>query len=477
MSVRDQEAVDQRVAQILNRWPAVGIAVGVIRPGSPPLFAMQGLADVEQQIPVTKDTVFRIGSITKTFTAAALMQLWEQGLVDLDRPANDYLRAYRLVPAESTWQPATVRHLLTHTAGVPEWLHPSRMIRSRWFEETFALDERLPTLAEFYDGRLRLAAEPGTVWTYTDHGIATVGQIVEDVTGTPLHRYLTEHVLTPLGMADTDLRRTDRLQGRLATGYTLTPIGPKPLTDRQSVAPAAGAIYSTPRDMARYVEALLAGGYGQYGVILKPETVATMFAPHYRPDPRIPGMGLTFWRGRLGAHRVVEHQGVVPGFNSQIFLAPDDGVGVLAFTNGSRNAGSWLVGEMRRLLGDLIGAPDDRLRTDVPQRPDVWPDLCGWYRPRAQRTDMMAKLIMGAAVQVLVQRGRLVVRTVSPVSSLRQGLRLYPADPDDPDAFDLDLTAYGLGTGKIYFSRNGSGQVTGLHYDGLLLSAYRQPDR
>jgi CubicO group peptidase (beta-lactamase class C family) len=470
----NQQELEQKVAGVLNRWPAVGLAVGVVRTGSPALFCSHGLANVEERTPVSEDTVFRIGSITKTFTAVALMQLWERGLVDLDRPANDYLQAYELVPAKPFWRPATVRHLLTHTAGVPEWVRPTRMVRSRWFGETFALEEQLPTLGAFYRGRLRLGAEPATVWAYTDHGIATVGQIVEDVTGMPLHRYLAEHVFGPLGMTDSDLLRSGRLQSRLATGYTLTRSGPKALTDRQGVTAAAGAIYSTARDMARYLAALVGGAADEGGGILKPETLTTMYAPHYQPDPRIPGMGLAFWRGDLGGHPVVEHQGVVPGFNSQIFLAPEDGVAVMAFTNGSRNAGSWLVGEMRHLLGDLIDAPEGRIPTDVPQRPDVWADLCGWYHPHAQPTDMMARLLMGAGVQVVVRRGRLVLRSLSPLPPLFHGLTLHPARHDDPDVFHVDLGRYGLGTGTIVFSRGSAGEVTGVHFDGLLLSAGRR---
>jgi CubicO group peptidase (beta-lactamase class C family) len=471
-----QQGLEHWVAEVLNRWPAVGLAVGVVSRGSPPLIHIHGVANIPDRTPVTEGTVFRIGSITKTFTAVAIMQLWEQGLVDLDRPANDYLRAYELVPLKSTWRPATVRHLLTHTAGVPEWVRPTQMVRSRWFGETFPLEERLPTLGEFYRGRLRLDAEPGTVWAYTDHGIATVGQIIEDITGVPLHRYLAEHVFAPLNMTDSDLLRAERLQGRLATGYTLTHSGPKALTDRNGLTAAAGAIYSTPRDMARYVAALVGGGNSEHGTILKPETFAAMFAPHYQPDPRIPGMGLAFWRGELGGHAVVEHQGVVPGFNSQIYLAPEDGIGVMAFTNGSRNAGTWLVGEMRDLLGDLIDAGEDSIRTDIPQRPDVWADLCGWYRPRAQRTDMMARLITGAGVQVSVRRGRLVLRALAPMPPLYHGLTLHPADPDDPDAFQVDLARYGLGTGRIVFSRDRSAHVTGVHFDGLLLSADKKAD-
>ena len=157
-----------------------------------------------------------------------------------------------------------------------------------------------------------------------------------------------------------------------------------------------------------------------------------MFQPHYQPDPRIPGMGLAFWRVDLGGHPAVEHQGVVPGFNSQIFLAPDDGVAVMAFTNGSRNASGWLTGETERLLRDLIGAPDQGIRTDVPQRPEIWGDLCGWYRPRAQRTDMMAWSMLGAGAEVTFRRGRLMVRTLSPIPALYRGLQLHPDDERRP---------------------------------------------
>jgi hypothetical protein len=105
----------------------------------------------------------------------------------------------------------------------------------------------------------------------------------------------------------------------------------------------------------------------------------------------------------------------VPGFNSQIFLAPDDGVGVMAFTNGSRNAASWLRGEMEQLLRGLIGIPPEGIRGDVPQRPDIWGELCGRYRPRAQRTDMQAWSTIGAAAEVRVRRGQLILRTLSPI--------------------------------------------------------------
>src|SRR5215218_751519 len=213
----DQSEMKARVDEILNRRPAVGLAVGVVRDGSLESFYGHGFADIASKEPVTEDTVFRIGSITKTFTAIAVMQLWEQGLVDLDAPANAYLRAYRLVPAKASHRPATVRQLLTHIAGLPQLVYPSRAFKPI-LGETVKFGQRLPTLAEFYRGGLRLVAEPGTRHTYSNHGFATLGQIVEDVSGKSLDRYFREHIFEPLGMADTDLLRSERIGSRLATG-------------------------------------------------------------------------------------------------------------------------------------------------------------------------------------------------------------------------------------------------------------------
>lgn len=107
-----------RVNEILNRHLAVGLAVGVVRDGRLAYFHGHGLADSASHTRITEDTVFQIASLTKTFTAIAVMQLWEQRLIDLDFPANAYPRAYKVVPAKASFHPATVRHLLTPRAGV-----------------------------------------------------------------------------------------------------------------------------------------------------------------------------------------------------------------------------------------------------------------------------------------------------------------------------------------------------------------------
>ncbi len=462
----DTLALQSRLAHVLNRRPAVGLAVAIVRQGALASFAAHGLADIPSRRPVTRDTVFRIASITKTFTAVAVMQLWEQGLVDLDAPANDYLRAFRLVRAQDRWPQPTLRHLLTHTAGVPKLVHPAQALLSGWFGESVPLTARVPDLGDFYGGALRLVAEPGTTFNYTDHSLAAVGQIIEDVTGEPLDRYLREHLFAPLAMDDSDLLRSDRVSAHLATGYKLTRRGPRAVTDRNWVTSAASSIYSTPADMARYVAALVGGGTGERGAVLKPETLALMFQPHYQTDPRIPGVGLGFFRDEIGAQPVIEHQGILPGFNAQLYLAPNNSVGVLGFTNGARNAVVWLAAEMSRLLGEVIGAPADGIRTDVPQHAELWAELCGRYTPIAQRSDTQVLGLVGAGAQVRVRHGQLVLRAISPLPPVFRGFVLHPDDPDDPYVFRIDLSPYDLGTVKVVFSRHGD--TTRVHLGGVV---------
>jgi CubicO group peptidase (beta-lactamase class C family) len=460
------------VGGLLHRRPAVGLAVGVIRNGHLEFFHGHGYADIASHTPITEDTVFRIGSITKTFTAIAVMQLWEQGLVDLDAPANDYLRAYRLIPAKTADRPATVRHLLTHTAGLPMLVYPSRVLKPI-YGGMVKFGQRVPTLAEFYRGGLRLVAEPGTRFTYSNHGFATLGQIVEDVSGQPLNRYLRDHIFAPLGMADTDLVRSQRVEPRLATGYALRTGGPRPVGDCELVTVGAGAVYSTTRDMTRYVAALLGRGANEHGSVLKPETLASMFAPHYQPDPRVPGVGLAFFRHNVGGHLVVEHDGLMPGFSSEMSVAPDDGVGVVAFTNGARSAKVWLEAEMSALLRHELGVPDDVIRTEVAHHPEIWSDIRGWYGFRGSLRDMQKWFIAGA--EVSVRRGRPVLRPLTPIPGLSRGLPLHPDDHNDPYVFRIDLSAFGIGTSRVIFRREPGAGTTSLHFDLALLSFDKQP--
>jgi CubicO group peptidase (beta-lactamase class C family) len=462
------------VDEIINRHSTVGLAVGVIRDGRLDFFRGHGVADIASGAPIVEGTVFRIASITKTFTAVAVMQLVEQERVDLDAPANDYLRAFRLVPTDSGWRPATVRHLLTHTAGLGELAHPDGMFRPD-FGESWEADRPLPSLAEFYGGRLGVYAEPGRRFVYNNHGPATLGQLVEDVTGVPLDRYFREQIFEPLEMADSDLLRSERVRSRLATGYEIGSRGVRTVGERDMVTAGAASIYSTPNDMSRYLEALLGGGSNEHGSILKPETLAAMFKPHYQPDPRIPGMGLGFFRKDLSGHLVVRHQGTHPGFHSEIALAPDHGVAVMAFTNGARQADFWLPAEVSGLLRRIAEIPDDPDGRVVPQRPWVWDGICGWYRLSARLSDVRLRGMMGFGAEVFVRNGRLMFRFLTPIPALAAGFPLDPDDETDPYTFRIDLADDGLEPIRIVFGQDPAGVTNRLHLDVMPLTLDRQP--
>lgn len=453
--------LDAKVNQILSRHPAVGLAVGIIRNGELQSFHGHGLANIASHTPITEDTVIRIGSLTKTFTAVAVMQLWEQGLVDLDAAANDYLNAYELIPAHPTHRPATVRHLLTYTAGLPQCLHLSRAFKPI-LGEMVKFGRPVPTLAQYYRGGLHLIAEPGMRHVYSNHGFTTLGQIVEDVTGEPLRRYFREHIFEPLGMERSDLVRSDRIRSRLATGYALRSRGPHPVGDHDLITVAGGGIYSTTRDVARYVAALLGSGANEHGSILEPETLAVMFAPQYRPDPHLAGVGLAFYRREVGAHLFIEKSGLVPGFASQMCMAPVDGVGVVAFTNGAKGAHGWLGPEVSGILGHVVGAPEEAIRTDVPHRPEVWGDLCGRYSLRGSWRDVDKWVIAGA--EVVVRGGRLVLRPEPVISGLR-GFPLSPDDEGDPYVFRVDLSRLGIGIVRVVFSAETGAPATAFHLE------------
>ncbi|WP_083913437.1 serine hydrolase domain-containing protein [Nocardia concava] len=257
-------------------------------------------------------------------------------------------------------------------------------------------------------------------------------------------------------------------------GSTVTdrPTSPRVPPDRDIVTVGAGAIYSSTRDMARYVAALLGAGRNQYGSVGQPATLASMFAPQYQPDPRIPGMGLAFFRHDLDGHATVDHDGLVSGFSSQLTLAPDDNVGILAFTNGVRGGKQWLGTEMSALMRTLLGVAPETIRTDLPQRPELWTELCGRYTfPGALRD--IQKWFLPAA-HITVHRGSLALRVISPIPQLSRAISLWPDDDKDPYVFRADLTAFGMGTTRVVFSRDRETTATAFHLDAMPLTFHRR---
>ncbi len=445
--------VDDLVIELMNEQPLAGLAVGMVQNGDLVYSKGFGSADIEKQRPITADTVFRIGSISKTFTAIGLMQLWEQGRFQLDDPINDYLKAYKITPSSPDAPPITFRHLLTHTGGIGE-------LRS--FRDAFKpviglgvpVGQQVPPLAEYYAHGLRAEVAPGTKWSYANHAFATLGQLIEDISGEPFPSYMRRHLFDPLGMNGSDYLRGERVRDHLAIGYNWKRGAFKPVNDLEIVIGAAGSIFSSVNEMARYVSALLNGGVGEHGAVLRGETLAMMLEPQWQLDPHLPAMGLAFWIDTWDGHRTAGHDGGWPGFVSSMLFAPDAGVGVLVFTNTTALAPSKISA---KLLRRLLHLPDlhEQPLTNVPQAPHLWHELVGSYGPtKGWNTNFRVWGGFGGEMEVLVRGNDLYLRSL--VGPFWRGIKLHASDSAEPLAFEGTFNGQPL---SVVFKRNDSGQI------------------
>jgi CubicO group peptidase (beta-lactamase class C family) len=451
-SVSDAELAELAVAEF-NRQPLAGLALGVVRDGTLAFDRGLGFADVRAGRPVTADTVFRIGSISKTFTAIAVLQLVEQGRLELGDPVNEHLRGFRIEHRPGS-PPITIRHLLTHTSGLGE-LRKLTDVARPVIGLGVGPGKPMPTLPELYAPVLRAELEPGAKWAYANHGFAALGQLVEDVAGRPFADHLREAVFEPLGMRRTDFLRSERVRGELAVGYAFKGNRLKPVKDREIAIAPAGSVFSSVRDLALYAAALIGGGANEHGRVLEGETLERMWEPQLELAPGLPAMGLAFFLNPVGGHRVVGHDGGWPGFVSALLVAPDDGVAAIVFTNTSDGRPTVRLSE--EVLRRLLDVPPPEPPKDVPQRPDLWPELTGLYKPaRGLNTNFRTWQAFGGEVEVLVRKGRLSVRALSPLPPLRKGLELHPADLRDPLRFVVSHAGISV---PVVFERDAAGVV------------------
>jgi CubicO group peptidase (beta-lactamase class C family) len=429
------ERMNEQVVRAMNEDAAPGMGVGIVR-GSETIYAKGfGLADAERGRPVNPQTVFRIGSISKTMTAVGLMQLWQRGLFGLDDPVNNHLKSYEVSRPDRAAPPVTFRHMLTHTAGIGEMRGLTDL-----FRPVIGLGAKpgkpVLTPAEYYPKGLRPAMPPGKKWAYSNHAYNTLGQLVEDISGEPFVEYMRRQVFEPLGMESTAYVLGERVREALAQGYYFSRGKLRPVDYLEITVRGAGSVFSSVDDMCRYVAALLGGGANQHGRVLKSETLSLMLEPHYRLDERLPAMGLAFLLDDFDGHTVAGHDGGWPGFLSSMLICPAQGVGVVAFVNAtSKAAHETANGLMRGLLG--VAEPASRLpQPGVLESPHLWPELCGFYGPEGPlTTNLRLWGTYAGELEVRVKNKHLVVRALA--GPLRKGARLYPTDPSNPLAFEL----------------------------------------
>jgi CubicO group peptidase (beta-lactamase class C family) len=341
---------DRLVVEAVEENGLPGLSI-VVRVGGATYSRHLGRADIREDRAITADTVFRLGSVTKTFTALAVVQLAEEGRLQLDAPVNDYLTTLTVEGPSPHVRPITVRQLLTHTSGVGILRKTADVFRPM---SGLAADvgQDPPALPLYYGGKVRAELEPCRAWIYTNHGYAALGQMIEDVTGTSLREHMASRIFRPLGMLNTRMSVDDSLRAGLATGYSRRRGMFSPVEYREVIVAAAGAAVSTPADLTLYLGALLGDGGNESGRVVSPDGFGTMLEPHYQLHAELPAMGLGFALRGLGGNRIVWHNGAWIGFASILLFAPERHTAVAIVTNTRTRALDplgWSV--MRLLLG------------------------------------------------------------------------------------------------------------------------------
>ena len=268
-----------------------------------------GLANMEWNIPNAPDTKFRLGSITKQFTATLILQLVEQGKIKLDAKLTDYLPDYR----KDTGEKVTIHNLLSHTSGIPNYTAQRGFLENA-SRNPYSVDD---FIKKYASGDLEF--EPGSKFVYDNSGYFLLGAIIEKVTGKPYEQVLKENIFDPVGMKNSGYDHWNTILSNRATGYTNTPRGYEtaPYLD-MSIPYAAGSLYSTVEDLFLWDQAL----YGEK--ILSAKSKELMF----RANLNNYGYGFVIRKASLGPNKfevpVITHNGGINGFNTIIIRMVND---------------------------------------------------------------------------------------------------------------------------------------------------------
>ena len=334
-SREDLEAFfDGIMAAHLQAQRVAGATVSVVKDGDVYFAKGYGYADLEKQTPVDPDrTLFRVGSTSKLFTWTAILQLMEQGKVDLDADVNTYVKDLQ-VPATFS-QPITLRNLMTHTPGLEDGALGYLIVKSA---------DQSPPLAEALAAHVPARVRPPTTdWTdgtnasYSNWGTALAGLIVASVSGLSFDDYVEQNIFAPLGMNRSSFREPlpDSLIGYMSKGYRYR--GAHEAGDFELIHHfgPAGSLSSTATDMARFMIAHLQNGAFGDTRILQEETARLAHSRQFSPSPYVNGSGLGFYETWVNGRRWIGHGGDTIYFHTDLLLLESDNLGLFVSYNGS----------------------------------------------------------------------------------------------------------------------------------------------
>lgn len=334
----DVEAwLDGFVPYALASGDVAGAVVVIVKDGQTVVQKGYGYADVAAHKPVDPETtLFRTGSVSKLTTWTSVMQLVEQGKLDLDADVNGYLD-FRIPPRDG--KPITLRNIMTHTPGFEERIKSLIIPEGQQFD---ALDVYLKAWVP-----TRIFA-PGTTPAYSNYATAVAGYIVARVSGQSYDDYVDQHILAPLGMEHSTLRQPlpANLKEFMSKGYARASAPPKPF--EMVVAAPAGSQSASGADMGKFMIAHLQKGAFGTGRILQEETAEKMHTTPLTILPRVDRMVLGFYEQNRNGRRIIAHAGDTAWFHTDLYLFIDDGVGLFISMNSAGKEGA--AGKIRKAV-------------------------------------------------------------------------------------------------------------------------------
>lgn len=449
---REIEAfLDGYVGHQLEDYDIPGATVSVVKDGKVLFAKGYGQADVKRKEPVSADgTLFRIASISKLFAATSVMQLVQEGRLDLDTDVNAYLDGFE-VPNTYPGRPVTLRHLLTHTAGFEEHYTGSG---ARGASDVEPLKEYVSTQMP---ARVR---PPGEMTAYSNYGMSLAGYIVQEVSGMPYERYVEENVTGPLGMKSTAIAQPPSgLKERLATGYEVEGGEPVARPYEYFDDVPAGGVSTTVADMARFMIAHLQNGrYGE-ARILDEDTAKEMHERHFAGYPRLDGIAYGFQEQTINGERTIQHGGNLDQFHAMLALVPEHDAGLFVAYNSYGDGGDLAEYELLQAFMDRY-YPEAPLQALDPSRGDAEDaaSVAGSYiATRSNHTGFEKVLTLLTGVRVIANEDGSITTSGGYLSQnleateqrwVEVGQSLFRADD---------------GTEHIAFRRDGEGGITYLY--------------
>ncbi len=319
---------DGMIPQQIAQDDIAGMVIAVVKDGKVIFAKGYGYSNVKEHTPVSPaTTLFRVGSVSKLFTWTAVMQLVQQGKINLDTDINQYLDFH--IPA-AFGKPITMRDVMTHTPGFEEAIKDLITMNPK----------NIPSTSDYLKAHLpKQIFPPGSTGAYSNYGATLAGYVVQRLSGEDFDSYIEHHIFQPLGMTHATFRQPlpPNLAPDMSQGFLRASGGAKPFEIVVTVP--AGALSVSALDITHFMIAHLQDGTYNGAQILDPATVKEMHSRQYAPDPHVNGMCLGFYEDSRNGHRVIAHGGDTIYFHSDLHLILDADTGLFVSYNSLGKAG------------------------------------------------------------------------------------------------------------------------------------------